>query len=68
MKTLWSQAAPPDELMLAYTVGDDRHWDGVLLQWDVIGSLGHIEGLLASGLISRADRDKIGRASCRERV
>ncbi|MBX3148309.1 MAG: argininosuccinate lyase [Gemmatimonadales bacterium] len=59
MKTLWSQATPPDELMLAYTVGDDRHWDGVLLQWDVIGSLGHIEGLLASGLISRADRDKI---------
>lgn len=59
MKTLWSQATPPDELMLAYTVGDDRHWDGVLLQWDVIGSLGHVEGLLASKLISRADRDKI---------
>ena len=32
----------------AYTVGDDRVWDARLLRWDVLGSLGHIEGLRAS--------------------
>ena len=38
MKTLWSQSTAPDEAMLAYTVGEDRHWDGYLLEWDVIGT------------------------------
>jgi argininosuccinate lyase len=40
-------------------VGEDRHWDGFLLAWDVIGSLGHVEGLHASGLISGADRTRL---------
>ena len=51
--TLWSQTGNgADAQMLAYTVGDDRHWDARLLPWDVLGSLGHVEGLRASGLIS----------------
>jgi argininosuccinate lyase len=56
-RTLWSQPANggADALMLAYTVGDDRHWDARLLPWDVLGSLGHVEGLRRSGLISAAD-------------
>lgn len=56
-KTLWSQPGNggADALMLAYTVGDDRHWDTRLLPWDVLGSLGHIEGLRQSGLLSAAD-------------
>ena len=33
---------------------DDRPWDARLLRWDVLGSLGHVEGLRASGLLSRA--------------
>jgi argininosuccinate lyase len=41
--------------MLAYTVGDDPIWDARLLRWDVLGSLGHIEGLRASGLLSIRD-------------
>ncbi len=53
---LWS---PPgngvDARMFAYTVGDDRHWDTRLLSWDVLGSLGHVEGLRASRLISATD-------------
>ena len=53
--TLWSQSARPDELMLSYTVGDDPVWDTRLLRWDVLGSLGHIEGLRASGLLSARD-------------
>ena len=57
--TLWSPAADLDAAMLAYTVGDDREWDRHLLPWDVLGSLGHIEGLRASGLITRADHLKL---------
>lgn len=57
--TLWAPGPDLDAAMLAYTVGDDRDWDRHLLPWDVLGSLGHIEGLRASGLISRADHLKL---------
>ncbi len=57
--TLWSQSARPDERMLAYTVGDDPVWDARLLRWDVLGSLGHIEGLRASGLLSIRDHSAL---------
>ena len=50
--TLWSPSDDPDRLMLDYTVGEDRHWDTRLLPWDVYGSLGHAEGLRASGLLT----------------
>src|SRR5206468_5816875 len=56
---LWSPRVPPDALMLAYTVGDDRHWDAFLLRWDVIGSLGHVEGLRASGLLSPREHARL---------
>jgi hypothetical protein len=58
-KTLWSQGTDLDAQMLAYTVGDDRQWDGYLLPWDVLGSLGHVEGLRRSRLISEADYRKL---------
>ncbi|MDX2194587.1 MAG: lyase family protein [Gemmatimonadales bacterium] len=38
--------------MLDYTVADDRIWDSHLLRWDILGSLGHAEGLRASGLLT----------------
>lgn len=57
--TLWSPGAELDDFMLAYTIGDDREWDKHLLPWDVLGSLGHVEGLRASGLITRADHVKL---------
>ncbi len=53
--TLWSPTGRPDATMLAYTVGDDRRWDARLLVWDVLGSLGHVAGLRAAGLLSAAD-------------
>ena len=59
-RTLWS---PPgrnvDELMLSYTVGDDRHWDARLLPWDVLGSLGHVEELKASKLLSAEEYKRL---------
>jgi len=55
-RTLWSPAASTvDELMLSYTVGDDRHWDARLLPWDVLGSLGHVEELKASKLLAAGE-------------
>lgn len=50
-RTLWTPGAAPNEQMLAYTIGDDPLWDTALLRWDVLGSLGHAEGLRASGLL-----------------
>jgi argininosuccinate lyase len=59
LSTLWSPAAPPDAAMLAYTSGDDRAWDARILRWDVLGSLGHIEGLRASGLLSLTEYSRL---------
>ena len=52
--TLWSSTTP-DQRLFEYTTGDDRTWDARLLSWDVLGSLGHIEGLRAARLITAAE-------------
>ena len=38
-------------------------WDARLLRWDVLGSLGHVEGLRASGLLTGADMPGSGAGS-----
>ena len=43
--TLWGSGGSVDRQMLAYTVADDRTVDARLIRWDILGSLGHIEGL-----------------------
>ncbi len=58
-RTLWSPSDDPDRLMLDYTVGEDRLWDMRLLPWDVYGSLGHAEGLRASGLLTANAHTKL---------
>ena len=58
--TLWS-SNPPDPRVFEYTVGDDRDWDARLLRWDVVGSLGHIEGLKAARLITGAEHAELRR-------
>jgi argininosuccinate lyase len=58
-RTLWSSSDDPDRLMLDYTVGEDRLWDMRLLSWDVYGSLGHVEGLRASGLLSASAHTRL---------
>ena len=60
--TLWSPQARPDPRMMAYTVGDDREVDARLLRWDVLGSLGHIEGLGRGRVISARERGRLRRA------
>lgn len=58
-RTLWSPGAEPDALMLAYTIGDDPVWDARLLRWDVLGSLGHVEGLRAARLLREGDHRRL---------
>jgi len=58
-RTLWTAAPGLDRRMLAYTVGDDPQWDARLLRWDVLGSLGHVEGLRAAGLLSLAEHRRL---------
>jgi argininosuccinate lyase len=59
--TLWGSSSP-DRQVFEYTTGDDRPWDSRLLRWDVLGSLGHIEGLRAARLLSTAEYGEIRRA------
>jgi argininosuccinate lyase len=50
-RTLWGSGTGLDRRLLDLTAADDQPWDARLLRWDVLGSLGHIEGLRASGLL-----------------
>ncbi|HEY9014775.1 MAG TPA: argininosuccinate lyase [Gemmatimonadales bacterium] len=54
--TLWGgPQGKTDERVFQYTVAEDREWDARLLRWDVLGSLGHVEGLRAARLITAAE-------------
>jgi argininosuccinate lyase len=57
--TLWSAGEALDRQMLDYTAGEDRAWDARLLRWDVLGSLGHVEGLAGSRLITPAQARRL---------
>jgi argininosuccinate lyase len=57
--TLWSFASEADPGVLDLTVGDDRYWDSHLIRFDVLGSLGHVEALRASGLLTGAEYQKL---------
>ena len=59
MKTLWSGSGATRRDVLAYTVGDDRERDTQLLRWDILGSLGHVEGLRVARLVSAADHRRL---------
>jgi argininosuccinate lyase len=58
-RTLWSPSGTVDATMLAFTIGNDREVDARLLRWDVIGSLGHIEGLRRARLLSPAEFQRL---------
>jgi argininosuccinate lyase len=57
--TLWGAGASLDQRLLEATAGEDRPWDARLLRWDVLGSLGHVEGLRASGLLTRGEHAQL---------
>lgn len=58
-ETLWSPAGGVDAQMLAFTVGNDREVDTHLLSWDILGSLGHIEGLREAELLTAAEHRRL---------
>jgi argininosuccinate lyase len=61
-RTLWSaNGSGIDGRLLDYTAAEDRPWDARLLRWDVVGSLGHIEALKASGLLTDRDYTRLRR-------
>lgn len=55
VRPLWSSDGALDRRVVELTVGDDRYWDSYLMRFDVLGSLGHVEGLRASKLLSGAE-------------
>jgi argininosuccinate lyase len=57
--TLWSAGASPDRDLVEATAGEDRPWDARLLRWDVLGSLGHVEGLRAAGLLGSGEHARL---------
>jgi len=57
--TLWVAGGSLDRQMLDYTAAEDRLWDGRLIAWDILGSLGHIEGLRASKLLTQSDYQRL---------
>ncbi|HUF36602.1 MAG TPA: lyase family protein [Gemmatimonadales bacterium] len=59
--TLWSAGPDPDRRILDQTSAEDRPWDARLMRWDVLGSLGHVEGLRASGLLGTRDHARLRR-------
>lgn len=58
-RTVWGGAEDLDAAVAAYTAGDDRRWDRRLLCWDIVGTLGHVEGLAAAGLISADEHGRL---------
>jgi argininosuccinate lyase len=58
-RTLWGSGRGLARELLDHTAGDDRTWDARLLRWDVLGSLGHIEGLRASGLLGAREHVRL---------
>jgi argininosuccinate lyase len=59
MTALWGAGGGARDEVLRYTAGDDAAWDARLMRWDVLGSLGHVKGLAASGLLSRAEAARL---------
>ncbi len=57
--SLWGDGSGLDEAMAAYTAGDDRRWDQRLLRWDIVGTMGHIEGLAGAGLLTTEEHDAL---------
>ncbi len=60
-RTLWGSGKGLARSLLDHTAADDRPWDARLLRWDVLGSLGHIEGLRAARLLGAREHARMRR-------
>jgi argininosuccinate lyase len=62
MSRLWDKGINLDDQILQFTAGEDHHLDERLVAFDIEGSLGHLEGLLAAKLIEPADAQALKEA------
>jgi argininosuccinate lyase len=56
-RTLWGGVMPPE--VAAYTTAGDREIDNRLLAWDVLGTLGHLVGLEAAGIVTAREAARL---------
>jgi argininosuccinate lyase len=59
LSRLWDKGLPLDARVLRYTAGEDHLLDARLVHYDVIGSIAHVEMLVAADLIDAADGSAI---------
>ncbi|MBI2385574.1 MAG: argininosuccinate lyase [Elusimicrobia bacterium] len=59
MKKLWQTKTDLDAAVEAYTVGADPELDARLLPYEVYGSLAHASGLVAIGVLTKAEYARI---------
>jgi argininosuccinate lyase len=59
--TLWGGTIALDAELWDFTAGRDRPWDARLLRWDVLGSLGHVEGLRHARLVTAGEHAELRR-------
>ena len=52
---VWDRGEAIDVEMMRFTIGDDWLMDQRLVEWDLRGSLAHVDGLLSSKLVSAED-------------
>ena len=55
--TLWGGTMPPE--VAAYTTAGDRELDNRLLGYDVLGTLGHLVGLEAAGVVTAREAARL---------
>jgi len=58
-KKLWRKDVTPDEKIEQFTVGQDRELDMHLAEFDVLGSLAHIQMLESIGLLSKEELEEL---------
>ena len=56
-RTLWGGGV--ERALFDFTAGSDRQWDARLLRWDIVGSLGHVEGLRAAKLLNSTQHRRL---------
>ncbi len=58
-RTLWGSGRELAAVVADFTAGDDRRWDQRLLAWDVVGTIAHVEGLQAAGLLTAVECEEL---------
>ncbi len=58
-RPVWDRGEAFDEGMLRFTIGDDWQMDQRLVEYDLRGSVAHVDGLLRAGLIESVDHGAI---------